>query len=111
NPINTSILKFLHLFTLFIFTLIFIPFSFAQDYSKLSIKELEELKSKAATQENYSEASKIKTIIELKKELEIAAKNEEYQKAAELKAKIQSLPNGTVDTSNKTSVSNTSSGL
>lgn len=104
-------MKFSHLFTLFIFTLVFIPFSFTQDYSTLSINELEELKTKAATQENYTEASKIKNIIALKKELAIAAKNEEYKKAAELKAKIQALSNGTADTSNETSASNTASGL
>jgi hypothetical protein len=85
----------LHSFLVLLFTFI-ANFFFAQDYSQMSLIELEQLKSEAAASENYQEANKIKTIIELKKKLKIAADSENYAEAAKLKSEIQSLVNGKI---------------
>lgn len=80
--------------------------SFAQDFSNKTIQQLQALKAKAVSNENYELAGKINTEIKkrenhsvsiaeveakLKKELSLAVKNENYEQASIVKKKLSQI--------------------
>lgn len=75
---------------------------FSQSLESYSIEQLNKMKTEAIQNENFEEAQKIKLeiesrksvgdlIAETKKEMDAAAANEDYTKAAELKSKLEKL--------------------
>ncbi len=98
---------------LFLSFLLVVFSSISQEYSTMTIKELESLKAEAVKNENYKEASKIKQIILLKEEISQAVAEEEYLKADSLQKVIKNIEENkpisekTEDKSNNTQISTT----
>lgn len=79
------------------------------DYSSLSIEQLNSMKAKAASNENYDEAARCKKAIDLKNELNEVLKKEDYERAAEIKKELAELNyegNKTLNNENPNSLAN-----
>lgn len=88
--------------TLLLFSMLISFCGFSQSLESYSMEQLNKMKKDAIQNENFEEAQKIKLeiesrksvddlIAETKKGMDVAAANEEYSKAAELKSKLEKL--------------------